>query len=127
MNVVDSSGWLEYFIEGPNAKTFYGPIKDVASLVVPTITIVEVYKRILGERDEKEALRAIGPMLRGRVADLNPDTAIEAARIGVALGLPLADSVILATARRYDAVLWTQDAHFRGMDQVRYVPAKTGK
>ena len=124
MNVVDSSGWLEYFADGPNAGFFAPAIEDVSSLIVPTISLYEVFKRVLQQRGEGEALQAIAVMMEGRVVELTAEIALEAARLSVERRLPMADSVMLATARAYDAVLWTQDADFEGMEGVRYVAKK---
>ncbi len=121
MNVVDSCAWLEYFAAGPNADFFSSAIEASEELVVPSLTIFEVFKRILQQRNEADALRAIGVMRQGRVIDLNDSLALSAARLSVDLKLPLADSIILATARQHSAQLWTQDAHFEGLEGVRYV------
>jgi predicted nucleic acid-binding protein len=124
MNVVDSSAWLEYFIDAGNARLFAAAIENTARLIVPSITLFEVYKRSLQQRGEDQALEAVAAMRQGRVVDLDERTAVEAAKLSVALKLPLADSVILATARRYRAVLWTQDADFEGMVGVKYFARK---
>lgn len=120
MNVVDSSGWLEYFADGPNADFFAPAIENVSELVVPSISIYEVFKRVLQQRSEAEALQAVAIMTRGRVADLNVPLALSAAKISTKLRLPMADSIILATTRAYKATLWTQDEHFESMDDVEY-------
>jgi predicted nucleic acid-binding protein len=120
MNVVDSSAWLEYFADGPNADFFAAAIEDVESRIVPTLTVYEVFKRVLQQSDEHTALTAIAVMQQARVVDLTCRLALEAARLSVEEGLPLADSVILATARAHEATLWTQDADFEGRDGVRY-------
>ena len=120
MNVVDSSAWLEYFADGPNAAEFSGVIADLEDLVVPSITLFEVFKRIRAQRDAHEALRAVAHMKRGRVIDLDGDLAIMAADVSAEMRLPLADSVILATARSVEAILWTQDADFEGLEGVEY-------
>ncbi len=123
MNLVDSCGWLEYFAEAPNAD-FYAPaIEDVQNLIVPTI--LEVFKRILQQRDEDAALQAIALMHQGLIVDLTSNIALDAAKIGTQLKLPLADSVILATARTHTAVIWTQDEDFKGIKGVRYIERKT--
>jgi len=128
VNVVDSSAWLEYFADGPNAAEFAEPIAEIERLVVPSITLFEVFKRIRLQRDPGAALYAVAQMRRGRVVDLDGDLAVAAAALSAELGLPLADSVILATSRQEDAVLWTQDADFKGMDGVEYRPhRKTGE
>lgn len=121
MNVVDSSGWIEYFTEGGSADFFSSPIRDVDNLIVPTICIYEVFKRLLVERDEDSALLAVGLMSHGREAALDRNIAIDAAQISRELKLAMADSIILATARAYAATLWTQDEHFKGMEGVKYV------
>ncbi|MEX2494254.1 MAG: type II toxin-antitoxin system VapC family toxin [Nitrospirales bacterium] len=125
MNVVDSSGWLEYFADGPNAAFFSKPIQETAKLIVPSLSIFEVFKRILQQRGEHEALLAIAAMKQGQVVDLTTALAMAAASVSVAESLPLADSVIYATARAYQAILWTQDADFKGKEQVRYVGRKS--
>ena len=120
MNVADSSAWLEYFADGPNASFFAEPIEDIETLVVPTLSLFEVFKRVLQQRDESTALEAAAVMQQGTVVDLEATIALNAARLSVELRLPLADSVILATARQYGAELWTQDADFDGIEGVRY-------
>ena len=120
MNVVDSSAWLEYFADGPNASYFAEPIEDVEALVVPTSSLFEVFKRVLQQRDESTALEAAAVMQQGTIVNLEATIALNAARLSAELGLPLADSVILATARQYGAELWTQDADFEGIEGVRY-------
>ena len=122
MNVVDSSGWLEYFADGPAADFFAPAIEDVEHLVVPTICILEVFKRVLQQRGEGEALQAAALMQQGAVEELDAPLALAAGKLGAELRLPLADAVILATARQRGAVLWTQDADFEGLESVRYLP-----
>ncbi|MXY67188.1 MAG: type II toxin-antitoxin system VapC family toxin [Acidobacteriia bacterium] len=120
MNVVDSSAWLEYFADGANASFFAGPIEDIEALVVPTISLFEVFKRVLQQRDESAALHATAAMQQGTVVELGAEIAVSAAALSVELKLPLADSIILATARNYSAEVWTQDADFEGIEGVRY-------
>ena len=120
MNVVDSSAWLEYFANGPNASFFAKPIEQVEALIVPSLTLFEVFKRVLQQRDETDALQAIAVMQQGVVANLDSSVALSAARISVEKRLPMADSVILATARQYDATLWTQDVDFENIEGIRY-------
>ncbi len=124
MNVVDSSGWLEYFVDGPNARQFLPPLRDHSKLIVPVVTIYEVFKVVLRERGENEALLAVAVMQRGTVVEVNAKLAIEAAVLGVKHHLPLADSLILATARAHSATIWTQDADFRSISNVKYFPPK---
>lgn len=119
MNVVDSSGWLEYFAGGPQARLFAKPIEDTASLIVPTLSLYEVFKRVLQQRSDDEALQAVAVMEQGRVVDLDRATALAAAELSVRHRLPMADSVMLATARRADATLWTLDSDFKGLEGVR--------
>ncbi len=120
MNVVDSSAWIEFFNGGPNAKFFEAPILVTDELVVPTMVLLEVYKHIRRHQGRDEAIRAVAGMKQGRVQDLDERLALFAGEIGVDLGLPLADSVILATARLNDATLWTQDSDFEGMEEVQF-------
>lgn len=124
MNVVDSSGWLEYFANGPNAGFFAPAVERPAELLVPTLSLFEVFKRILQQRDETSGLQAIAVMQQGLVIDLTVPIALGAARISLDLRLPMADSVMLASAKAYDATFWTQDAHFEGMEGVRYTKAR---
>lgn len=122
MNVVDSSAWLEYFAGGPNAEQFADAIENTSALVVPSITLLEVFKRISQQRDGATALKYVAVMQQGRVAELDAALAIQAADLGLRHKLPLADSVIYATAQRARAALWTQDADFEGLPDVRYWP-----
>ena len=124
MNVVDSSAWLEYFAGGPNASFFSGPIEETSELIVPSLTIYEVFKRVLQQRDEGDALRAVAVMQHGAVVDLDVRLALAAARLSLTR-LPMADSVVLATARQHDATVWTQDADFEQLSGVRYRPRKS--
>lgn len=121
MNVVDSSGWLEYFVNDANASFFEPAITNLAELVVPAVTIYEVFKRILQQRGERDALNAFVFMQQGQVIDLNASLAVEAARLSATEQLPMAGSIILATARAYKAVLWTQDAHLAYFANVQYI------
>jgi predicted nucleic acid-binding protein len=121
MNVIDSSGWLEYLTDGKNADFFAAPIGDAPNLVTPTICLYEVFKRVLVTLGEEKALNVMGTIAFGQTVDLSRDLAIEAARISAELKLAMADSIILATARAYDAALWTQDAHFKGVAGVQYI------
>lgn len=120
MNVVDSSAWLEYFADGPNAKHFATAIENQSKLLVPSITLLEVFKRISQQRDDSIALQYIAVMQQGAVVDLDADLALRAAVLGQRHKLPLADSIIYATAQRASALVWTQDADFEGLAGVRY-------
>ena len=121
MNVVDSSGWLEYFADGPNAEFFAAAIEDPEQLVVPAISLYEVFKRVCQQKDESEALQAVATMMQSQVIDLTATLALDAAKASLDLKLPLADSIILATAQTHQAILWTQDGHFEDIDGVRFI------
>ncbi len=124
MNIVDSSGWLAYFADEPNAKHFLKPLDDTDSLIVPTVTIYEVFKVALRESSENEALQAAVAMQKGRVVDLTASMAIAASRISLEHKIPMADSIILATAREFEATIWTQDSDFENLGNVNYFPKK---
>jgi len=124
MNIVDSSGWLAYFADEPNAKHFLAPLNDTASLVVPTVTIYEVFKVVLRESRENEALQAAVAMQKGTVVDLTTSLAIAASKLSLEYNRPMADSIILATAREFNATLWTQDSDFMNFMGVKYFPKK---
>ena len=124
MNVVDSSAWVEYFTNGKNAGFFAAAIEDTDHLVVPAICIYEVFKRLLQVVGESQALVNVGDMFHGQIADLTAPVALAAAKISVELKLAMADSVILATTRSYRGILWTQDADFEGLEDVRYPGAE---
>jgi predicted nucleic acid-binding protein len=121
-NVVDSSGWIEYFTESPNAEAFAPAIEDQDNLIVPSLSLVEVFRWLLRVKGEDTALQGTAVMQQGHVVDLNATLAPEAARIGHVCRLPLADSVIYATARACSATLWTQDGDFAELAGVRYLP-----
>jgi toxin FitB len=124
MNIVDSSGWLAYFADEPNARNFLPPLRDTVSLVVPTVTIYEVFKVVLRESGENEALQAAVAMRKGTVVDLTSSLAIAASKISLEHCIPMADSIILATAKEFDATIWTQDSHFKNINNVKYFPQK---
>jgi toxin FitB len=124
MNVVDSSGWLEYVTDGANAEFFAIPIQDANKLVTPTICLYEVFKRVLLQFGEERALQAVGTMSVGEIVDLDRQIAIDAALISADLKLAMADSIILATARTHASTLWTQDAHFKDIEGVQYIEKK---
>jgi predicted nucleic acid-binding protein len=120
MNLVDSSGWLEYFADGRNAKFFAPALEDTENLIVSTINIYEVFKRVLQQRGEDAALQAVALMQQANIADVTSPIAMDAANLSAKLKLPMADSIILATARAYGATLWTQDADLDGLPGVRF-------
>ncbi|MBK8931826.1 MAG: type II toxin-antitoxin system VapC family toxin [Chloroflexi bacterium] len=125
MNVVDSSGWLEYFADAPNAEFFAPAIENSPELLVPAISLYEVFKRVLQQVGEDKALEAVSFMMQGQVVELNALLAINAAKLSNQFKIPMADSIILATARHYEAVLWTQDADFATIPDVQYIPKDT--
>jgi predicted nucleic acid-binding protein len=124
MNIVDSSGWLAYFADEPNAKHFQTPLKDTASLIVPSVTIYEVFKVVLRESSENDALQSIAAMQKGAVVDLTAKMAIAASKLSLQNSLPMADSIILATAREFNAKIWTQDSDFKNISGVKYFSKK---
>lgn len=127
MNVVDSSAWLSYFANDSNAAVFAEPIENLTTLLVPSITITEVFKNVLRQRGEEAALIVTAHMKQGKVISLDSELAMDAAQCGVLHKLPLADSIIFATAQKYSALLWTQDNDFKGLPSVRYVAKKAGQ
>ncbi len=120
MNVVDSSGWLAYFADEPEAKYFQKQLCATSTLIVPTISIYEVFKVLLRETTENEALQAVAAMQKGMVIDLTTPLVMTASKLSMAYSLPMANSIILATARRYNATVWTMDSDFKGIKGVRY-------
>ena len=122
MNIVDSSGWLEYFSGGPNTEYFSSPLKDPSSLIVPVVTIYEVFKVVLREAGENEAFQSIAAMQKGQVKDLTISLSMNAAKISLQHNLPMADSIIFATAKIYKCSLWTQDSHFENLPGVNFFP-----
>lgn len=122
MNIVDSSGWLEYFSDGPNAKHYLLPLDDTSLLIVPVITIYEVFKVVLRESNENEALQAVAAMQKGKIIDLTANIAMNASKLSLKYNLPMADSIILSTARAYNCIIWTQDSDFQNIEGVKYFP-----
>jgi toxin FitB len=127
LNIVDSSAWLSYFAGDSNAEYFAEPIENTTELLVPSITLAEVFKIILRQRDEDVALAAIAQMEQGQVIVLDSRLAIDAAYYSIKYKLPLADSIIYATAMKYDAIIWTQDNDFESLDRVNYFPKLDSK
>jgi toxin FitB len=124
VNVVDSSGWLEYLADGPSADFFANSIIATADLLVPTLSLYEVFKRVLQQRGEDDALQAVALMQQGTIVELSASLALSAARISLNDKIPLADSIMLATARAYEATLWSQDSDFENIPGVRYIAKK---
>jgi toxin FitB len=120
VNIVDSSCWLEYLAGSKIGDLVSSAVEDMESLIVPSITLYEVFKKLLVEKDEDSALLAVAHMKQGTVVDLDSDLSIYSAKIGRDKKLPLADSIIYATAMKYDCLLWTQDKHFKDLESVRY-------
>ena len=123
MNVVDSSGWIEYFSDGANANAFSAIILKLDQLIVPTIIIYEVYKKITAVRDHEQAIKAIAHIQQAKyIADIDPSLALEAAQYSLEYKLPMADSLIYASAKKYKATLWTQEVDFQNLPNVHYIP-----
>jgi hypothetical protein len=116
--VVDSSGWIELFTNGPLADRFLALLEAEANLIVPAISILEVFKWVLREHSEAQAIQAAAVMQRGLVVDLDSRLAIASAQLSHELRLPMADSIILATARAHQARLYTLDADFKDLHDV---------
>jgi len=124
MNLVDSSGWIEYFVGGTQADQFSKSIEQTEKLIVPTIVIYEVFKFLVGKSEERHAWGAIATMHLGEIAPLDADIALQAAQMSLQLKLPMADSIILATAKGYGATIWTQDADFKEFENVKFIDRK---
>jgi len=121
MNVVDSSGWLEYFADATNAPFFAPVIEETESLIVPVVSVYEVFKRVFLQSGESKALEAVAAMLQAEVIAFDVNLALNAAKLSIDHKLPMVDSIIWATARAYDATLWTQDRDFAQIEGVKYV------
>lgn len=124
MNIVDSSGWLEYFGDGENAFFFAPVIEDTDQLIVPVICLYEVFKRLMAQLGENGALVNVGDMHQGKITELTAPIALQAAKLSTDLKTAMADSIILATARAYNAALWTQDVDFKDIEGVKYIEKK---
>lgn len=127
MNIVDTSGWLEYFSDGPNADKFLIPLQDSSSLIVPVITVYEVFKTVLRESSENEALQAIAAMEKGQVIELTTSIAMTASKLSIKFSLPMADSLILSTAQLYGCTIWTQGSDFKDIPGVKFFPKIANK
>ncbi|MCW5874268.1 MAG: type II toxin-antitoxin system VapC family toxin [Anaerolineales bacterium] len=121
MNLIDSSGWLEYFADGPNAAFFAAPIKKTNQLIVPSVCIYEVFKRVHLQRGEGAALQAVSIMHEGLIIELDAELALLAAKFSLEFKLPMADSIIYAAGYANNAVIWTQDADFADLAGVKYI------
>ena len=122
MNIVDSSGWLEFFSGGANSEQFASPLQDPSSLIVPVITIYEVFKVVLRESGENEALQAVAAMQKGTIIDLTTNIAMNASKLSLQYRLPMADSIILSTAQAHECLIWTQDSDFKNLAGVKFIP-----
>ncbi len=124
MNIVDSSGWIEYFFAGANADFFSPIIEDTDNLLVPTICLYEVFKKANIAADEARALQLVAQMKQGHVVDMTEDIALRAALMSIKHKLPMADSLILSTSYAHRAILWTQDEHFKSLQNVKFKEAR---
>ena len=120
MNLIDSSAWLEYFTDGNNAEFFAPVIENIDEVIISVINLYEVYKKVLLEKDENEAIQAIALMQQAKIIDVTNSISILAAKLSIKFKMPMTDSIIYATARMYDAVVWTQDSHFKDLESVKY-------
>ena len=120
MHIVDTSAWLEYFADSPQARHFAAAVEDTEHLLVPAVIVYEVFKKVALAFDENRALQAIGQLKQGRVVNVDEAIAIYAGKLSLEKKLPMADALIYATAVLHDATVYTQDAHFEGLAQVRY-------
>jgi len=124
VNIVDSSCWLEYLSGSSTGDTVAPLIEETNKLVVPVITIYEVFKKLLSETGEEQALKVAAHMKLGKVIEVNLTISLEAAKFSKLHKLPMADALIYATARLENCTLWTQDAHFESLEGVQYLPKK---
>lgn len=124
MIVIDSSGWLEYFIAGPNSKFFAEPIKNNPEIIIPTIVIYELWKKISREKGENKAIEVVAQLKRYEIVPLDESLSISAAKLSSQYKMAMADSIIYATAKKYNATLWTQDSDFKDFENVKYIEKK---
>ena len=122
MNIVDSSAWISYFTDDKNAGVFAAPIENLEQLLVPSIILTEVFKYMYRHADEGVALQSIAHMSQGQTVPLDSALALDAAVVGLEFKLPLADSIIYATAKKFGARVWTRDADFKDLPEVKYFP-----
>ena len=120
MNLVDTSGWIEYFFGGANASFFDPPTEDIRSLLVPVVCLYEVFKKVYQVADEARALRAIAQMKQGRIIPVTEEVALKAALVSLKHKLPLADSLVYAAVQLESAIVWTQDEDFEGLPGVNF-------
>ena len=125
MVIVDSSGWIEYFIDGPLAAVYAKHLKDLTRVITPTIVVYEVYKKIKRERSEEDALSAISVMNRTVVVPLTESIALLAADLSLKHSLPMADAMVFATAVEKQCTLISSDGHFEKLEGVTLIDKKT--
>ncbi len=118
MLLVDSSGWTEFFTDGPLVAEYSKYLKDLTRLVTPTIVLYEVYKKIKRERTEEDALFAVSLINRTSVIPLSESLALLAADLSLKHSLPMADAIVYATALEKNCKVVTSDTHFKGLDRV---------
>ena len=124
MIVVDSSGWIEFFTDGALAETYASRLRNLSTVVTPVIVIYEVYKRLKRDLSEDDALLAVSAMQQSRVVPVDQEIALTAADLSLEHGLAMADAIVLATARKFDAELVTSDRDFETIGGVTYLPNK---
>lgn len=127
MHIVDTSGWLEYFADSPQAGHFAAAVEDAEHLLVPAIVVYEVFKKVALDFDEGRALQAVALLKHGRIVDVDEAIAIYAGRLSLEKKLPMADALMYATAIQHGATVYTQDAHFEGLAGVRFFRSPASK
>ncbi|MDX8379187.1 MAG: type II toxin-antitoxin system VapC family toxin [Gallionella sp.] len=120
MIILDSSCWLEYFLDGKGADQYAQTIENNGEIIIPTIVLHEVFKVVMRATNEDSALAAAGVLQQFSVIPIDENIAMYSARLGQEHGLAMADSMILATAQIHQAALWTQDTDFRNLPNVKY-------
>jgi len=124
MNIVDSSAWMEYFKNSKNAEHFAKVIEDFDKLLIPSIVLYEVFKKLFQTVGEQGAIDALGHMQMAKIIGVHSNAALTAAKYSMDYKLAMADALILAIAKQAKATLWTQDADFKGIDGVKYFKKK---
>lgn len=121
MIVVDSSGWIAFLTDGPLAREYARRLRDAKNVVTPSIIVYEVYKHTKRHRSDEEAALAAAAIQKTTVIPLDDDLALEAADVALQHRLPMANAIVLATARRFGATLYTSDGDFEGIEGVAIV------
>jgi predicted nucleic acid-binding protein len=124
MTIIDTSGWLEYFTGGPNSDFFSTAIKKDPNIIIPTIILYELWKKISREKGEDKAIELVAQLKRYEIVPLDESLSISAAKISNEYKIPMADSIIYATLMKYNATLWTQDSDFKDFENVKYIEKK---